>query len=330
MRTIDVCNGDADGLVSLHQLRLAEPLPADRVAELITGLKREVDLLARIDPATVSAGDTITVLDVSLDRNRAALERLLAAGASVRYFDHHYAGEKVVHPHLQATIDPAADTCTGILVDRYLQGRYRRWAIVAAFGDNLPDAAATLAEELRLDAAALAPLRELGEALNYNAYGDTEADVLIHPRNLYHALHAFEDPVAFHRTATVRSLRGRRRDDLAAAMRLSPAWSDAHCAVYRLPACAWAGRVIGAFANLLAQDEPGLAHAVLKSNGDGTLNASVRAPMQALRGPLRHGADWLCRQFPTGGGRAAAAGIDRLPEARVDEFIAAMRATGWD
>jgi hypothetical protein len=30
----------------------------------------------------------------------------------------------------------------------------------------------------------------------------------------------------------------------------------------------------------------------------------------------------FCRRFPTGGGRATAAGIDRLEEARVDAFIA--------
>ena len=36
------------------------------------------------------------------------------------------------------------------------------------------------------------------------------------------------------------------------------------------------------------------------------------------------GADALCRLFPTGGGRAAAAGIDHLPCERLDEFIASL------
>jgi hypothetical protein len=61
---------------------------------------------------------------------------------------------------------------------------------------------------------------------------------------------------------------------------------------------------------------------VLKDNVDGTFTVSVRAPLQAP-----HGADTLCRQFETGGGRAAAAGINRLPASRLEEFITALR--GW-
>jgi len=44
MRYVDVFNGDADGLCALHQLRLAEPVDG----ELVTGLKREIDLLDRV------------------------------------------------------------------------------------------------------------------------------------------------------------------------------------------------------------------------------------------------------------------------------------------
>ena len=323
MRYIDVFNGDADGLCALHQLRLAEPLPSDAPAQLITGLKREIDLLARVRVDPVTAADTVvTVLDVSLDRNRAALERLLAAGGIVRYFDHHFAGAVPAHPRLHAVLDPAANVCTGMLVDRYLGGRYRVWAVVAAFGDNLIAAARALAAPLALDAAVLRTLRELGEAVNYNGYGDSETDVMIHPRELYRVLHGFVDPLAFHATPTVRALIERRRSDLAAALTVAPSFANSDCALYRLPAAGWSGRVIGTFANSLAQNHPSRAHAVLKDNSDGTFTASVRAPLQAP-----HGADTLCRQFETGGGRAAAAGIDRLPASRLDEFNTALR--GW-
>lgn len=86
MRIIDVFNGDADGLCALHQLRLSEP--AD--SELITGPKREISLLQRVDAC---AGDRVTVLDIALSKNRPALDTLLKAGAHVRYFDHHQPGE---------------------------------------------------------------------------------------------------------------------------------------------------------------------------------------------------------------------------------------------
>ncbi|WP_427913469.1 hypothetical protein ACPWT1_00365 [Ramlibacter sp. MMS24-I3-19] len=109
----DVFNGDADGICALHQMRLAQP----RAGTLVTGVKRDIALLQRV-PAR--AGDTVTVLDVSLDRNRDSLLALLARGVEIEYIDHHFAGELPVHPGLRLTIDPAGDTCTSLLVDRHL------------------------------------------------------------------------------------------------------------------------------------------------------------------------------------------------------------------
>ena len=83
MSHFDVSNGDADGICALHQLRLAQPLESI----LITGVKRDIALLERV---TAQAGDSVTVLDVSLNRNREALLRLLQQGVRVEYFDHHF------------------------------------------------------------------------------------------------------------------------------------------------------------------------------------------------------------------------------------------------
>jgi hypothetical protein len=52
-------NGDADGLCALQQLRLVEPGDA----MLVTGVKRDIKLLERVD---ATAGDDVTVLDISL------------------------------------------------------------------------------------------------------------------------------------------------------------------------------------------------------------------------------------------------------------------------
>ena len=67
----DVFNGDADGICALHQLRLAEP--AD--SELVTGPKRDISLLKRVNAA---AGDHITVLDtgVAVSRLRISFSRV--------------------------------------------------------------------------------------------------------------------------------------------------------------------------------------------------------------------------------------------------------------
>lgn len=98
MAHFDVFNGDADGICSLHQLRLANPLHST----LVTGRKRENALLSRV---TAGASDHVTVLDIALEANRAALEVLLAQGAAVEYFDHHMPGKIPAHAKLRAMID---------------------------------------------------------------------------------------------------------------------------------------------------------------------------------------------------------------------------------
>ena len=137
MRHIDVFNGDADGICALTQLRLAEP----RDSQLVTGVKRDIDLLEKVD---AKAGDKITVLDVSLDKNREPLLRALAAGAEVLYVDHHFAGEIPASDKLTAHINEAPDVCTSLLVNGLLKNRFLAWAVTGAFGDNLRKSAETI------------------------------------------------------------------------------------------------------------------------------------------------------------------------------------------
>ena len=74
MSDIDIFNGDADGICSLIQLRLSEP----RASTLITGVKRDISLVDRVD---CQAGDRGPGLDVSLDRNRGRVVDVLDVGA---------------------------------------------------------------------------------------------------------------------------------------------------------------------------------------------------------------------------------------------------------
>lgn len=314
-RRFDVFNGDADGICALQQLRLAEPTETT----LVTGTKRDIELVGRVD---AQAGDEVTVLDVSLDRNRAALERLLGRGARVRWFDHHYAGVIPAHQSFEAHIETAPDVCTSILVDRHLGGRYRAWAVVAAFGDNLADAAERLAAPLGLDGPRMDRLRSLGESMNYNAYGETEADLLFRPADLYRLIRPYADPLEFvAREEAATRLDEGRRADLTRAAGVSPYRASKRSTVYVLPDAPWARRVIGAFANRLAGGDPRRAQAVAVPNSSGGFTVSVRAPLDA-----RHSADALCRTYPTGGGREGAAGIDNLPPGELDEFIARLEA----
>jgi len=313
MTSFDVFNGDADGICALHQLRLAEP----RQAELVTGVKRDITLLNRIRDQRDAR---ITVLDISMASNREPLDLLLDANCSVFYADHHFAGDIPASPLLTAHIDPSPEVCTSLIVDRLLDGRYRPWAVVAAFGDNLHESATAAAAPLNLTEAELATLRELGELLNYNGYGRTTDDLHIRPDTLYQALHPYQDPFAFcAETDTLARLRQGFADDMALARRSEPLSDTAVGRIFRFPAEPWGRRVAGVFSNEKARERKDLAHALLVDNGDATFTVSVRAPLNR-----RRGADDLCRRFPGGGGRAGAAGINGLPTDQAETFLHAF------
>lgn len=310
MNKFYVFNGDADGVCALHQLGLAHPEPAT----LITGVKRDIKLLDRVDAIS---GDHVTVLDISLDSNRKGLDRLLESGVIIEYFDHHYAGEMPQHENLATHIDVSAEVCTSLLVDQYLHGKYHLWAITAAFGDNLTNKAQQLANSAGLTAPDTQHLSNLGEYLNYNGYGDNLEDLHFHPAELYEEIKPYANPFDFiEKSLAFSKLSRGYSDDMARADSLQPLASDERHAAYVLPDSPWARRVSGIYANKLANSYPNRAHAVMTPNHAGNYTVSVRA---SLVNP--QGADQLCLQFDTGGGRKAAAGINHLPMNALDQFL---------
>lgn len=319
MAYFDVFNGDADGICALQQLRSTEP----RQATPVTGVKRDIGLLARV-PA--GPGDEVTVLDISLDKNRDALIRLLELGVRVRYFDHHFPGAIPRHPGLETYIETLPDKGTSLLVDDFLGGGRRAWAVVGTFGDNFDSAARRAAAPLGLDEARLATLRELGICLNYNAYGARIEDLYFPPDALFRRLQPYADPFAFIAADDAfRTLRNGYAEDMARAQALQPEIAGDSYALYLLPAAPWARRAGGVLANRLAHGFVHRAHALLTRLPEGGFVVSVRAPATTGRG-----ADALCRRFPTGGGRKAAAGINHLPDADYDEFVERFRGHSWD
>src|SRR5262245_13587793 len=228
MVTFDVFNGDADGICALQQLRLASPAEST----LVTGVKRDIRLLSRVFP---SPGDAVTVLDVSLDSNRQDLVRILDAGAEVTYFDHHFAGEVPGHPLLKTHLSTSKEVCTSLLVDGFLRGRFRLWAIVGAFGDNLDSVASRLGVNM-LTENQLGQLQELGRLLNYNAYGKAIDDLHVAPERLYRLLHPYENPLDFAAEQSVfRLLQEGFAADMAQAAALEPEVAAEKLTVYVLP-----------------------------------------------------------------------------------------------
>lgn len=314
MEFYDVFNGDADGICALHQLRLSVPRPD---ATLITGVKRDIKLLAQID--TIQ-NCSITVLDISLDRNRDSLIQLLAQENSVQYIDHHFSGQVPDSKRLEVHIDPQPTTCTSVIVDSLLQGKHRKWSIVGAFGDNLDETATHLSGTLGLDGENIDILKEIGILLNYNGYGATLDDLFFHPEELYRQVHSFEDPFDFFsQSLALKKLRIGYEDDMSKARKSEPLFENSQGRIFELEGQSWSRRVAGVFSNTLARERPEMAHSLIIPNDDSTLRISVRAPLLD-----RFGADELCRQFPTGGGRAAAAGINNLPPDQKDLFLDAF------
>ncbi len=314
MEYIDVFNGDADGICALHQLRLRQPRSD---AQLVSGVKRDINLLHQL---TDVSNAQITVLDISLESNRADLETILSRDNTVFYVDHHYAGDIPASSYLTAHIDPEPLTCTSLIVNALLQGKYTKWAIVGAFGDNLDETALQLTKGAGLSRKEIEQLRETGILLNYNGYGATVDDLFFPPTELYCQVQPYTDPLVFYNdSSALLTLRNGYQEDMEKAASHNPIHQNASGRVYQMPAEPWARRVAGVYSNTLARQEPGLAHGLLSANDDGSLRISVRAPLNN-----RTGADALCRQFPTGGGRAAAAGINALPAEQLDAFIKAF------
>ncbi|MDE1515556.1 DHH family phosphoesterase [Vibrio sp. dsl-7] len=312
----DVFNGDADGIIALLQLRLAEP----KSSRLITGVKRDIQLLEEV--VRCNDVDSVTVLDISMEKNHTSLRKLLGRGIEVFYCDHHRSGEIPITENLHTLINLDAEMCTSLLINQYLNGRYVHWAIAAAFGDNLFKPAFSLAKQLNLSQQATAFLQELGTLINYNGYGAEVADLHIQPAELFRMLIRYESP--FELMDAIDSpfftLKQGYTQDYTCAMEQKVAYCDTNCEVYELPSEPWARRISGVFANQLANHNPDKAHAVLTLNPNGNdYTVSLRAPLNK-----RMGADELCSQFATGGGRKAAAGINKLPVAVKNDFISAL------
>lgn len=312
MQIFDVFNGDADGLCALVQTRLHQPA----ASTLITGVKRDISLVQQVP---VERPAQINVFDLSLDRNRAAVDERLQAGCQIFYADHHYPGENLPQsPNFSALIDTQPTTCTSLLINQQLEGRFANWAITAAFGDNLDDSAWALAQAQGLSRSDTLLLKELGTCINYNGYGASLDDLHFHPAELFKLMVNHQDPLDFiHSCSTVfQRLRSSYTSDLAFGLGAPIMAHSQSALVVQLPDLIWARRVSGVLGNILANANPDKACAVITSRADGCYLVSIRSPLNN-----RTGADELARQFPSGGGRKAAAGIANLPGSQLNNFL---------
>ena len=320
----DVFNGDADGIIALLQLRLATP----KDSLLITGVKRDIGLLKQVD---VNKATAVTVLDISLEKNNQALQALINNQVDVFYVDHHRTGDIPKSNKLTTLLNTDANTCTSLLVNDLLKGQYSYWAIAAAFGDNMHASASDLAQKVGLSELQKNQLNELGTYINYNGYGQELSDLHFHPAALYQSLLEYHDPFVLinQENSIFSQLKAAYLADMAKARTADVLSDNDIVKTIVLEDAAWSRRVSGVFGNDLANQAPDKAHIVITLNpievdlqsknkiqNEQSYTLSLRAPLNN-----KQGAGDICAQFPTGGGRAAAAGVNALPKGRLVEFI---------
>jgi len=307
----DIFNGDADGIIALLQLQLANPVETTKV----TGVKRDIQLMQKITP---QEGDCIRVLDISMEKNMPELHDALSAGARVMYVDHHKAGNIPNHANLFAHIDLDANMCTSLIVSDLIDKQFHLWAITAAYGDNLFAKADSEADKLNLTDLQKTQLKAFGTYINYNGYGSEVADLHFAPEDLFELLLQYTSPfdAINDKNSVYYTLEKAYKADMEKAANANVLHDCDTAKVILLEDAAWARRVSGVLGNDLANQAPTKAHAVFTFNNKGSYLVSVRAPLNNKQGAVD-----ICSKFATGGGRAAAAGINELPQSQVEGFI---------
>ena len=275
-------NGDADGICSMVQWGLVHGVDGNR----ITGVKRDIELLDRINP---SKDDEVIVMDISLARNHSLAQKFAQNGANITWFDHHLAGENI--ESISTHIDTSDNVCTARIVEQHL-GVESSWAQVALHGDGLSKHSS------------IPEYRELGELLNYNGYGADLTDLHFHPDDLMMLCLESKTPEQFMLSTAFEKLKEGFDSDMSNADSIVE--KDGF---FLLPNEAWARRVVGVMAHRI--NEKGSGPHVIAIDKGNAFQISIRG---------KSGIGELCAMFG-GGGRATAGGIDNLPKAEITALM---------
>ncbi|MDB5103573.1 MAG: hypothetical protein JWP91_1262 [Fibrobacteres bacterium] len=315
-----VFNGDADGLVAQHILGLELGQPRLR----ITGRKRDIELLRLVPP--MESGE-IHAADISLRRNLGALTPWLPildrGNLRITWYDHHDPGEPPAHPGLVLHINQAPETCTAAIVNAAYGLKHPLWAAMAAFGDNLPATASALASSGGASSHEAALLRRVGLLLNYNAYGEMPGDTLFEAGWLAERMAPYASALDFcWEESIIGPLAARFDADRGRFQELSPLLDAGGARAFLVPDEPFSRRYAATWANERVMQEPGDALALIHPRADGTFMVSIRAPRDwRATGTTAPSAADLAKEFPTGGGRKLAAGIDALPGEMLEGFL---------
>jgi hypothetical protein len=308
MKYYDFFNGDADGIISLHQYRLHFP----KKSEVFTGVKRDVKLLRH---AVEIKNSTLSVFDISLLSNKDYMGEVLNNNNRVTWFDHHEPGETDLGENFSIKVDADPNCCTNILVDKYIDGLHRPWTICGAYGDNLHEQAEKL--NPNFNEKIMSELKEIGETLNYNGYGNELSDLTVDPKEVYLDLHQYVSPFQYRKKSEIYNKIHTQLISDKAELSSSEILHDTDTGkVILLPNTKASVRYSGIYSNQQTTDDPDKAFAILTLVDEENYRVSIRSPKTNP-----YGASKLALQFPTGGGREKAAGVNELPKSELINFI---------
>ncbi len=148
--------------------------------------------------------------------------------------------------------------------------------------------------------------------MNYNAYGSSVDDLHFLLAEILEQMKPYADPLVFLQGENIidELEQGHQADfqKIEQAEWLTPN-------IVRLPDEKWTRRVVGDYAYRLVREEPDKDFAVLLTMGE-NYQVSIRSSAKNNKN-----AGEFCLQFPTGGGRVSAAGINTLPKKALSIFI---------
>ena len=304
----DLFNGDADGIISVHQYRMFKP----KKTNLVSGIKRDVTLLRHCDSIK---NTKINVFDISVLSNEEYIDSILKKNNKIIWYDHHETGGRVSADNIKISVDTDPNTCTNIIVDKTLGGIYRPWTICGAFGDNLHDKANEL--NISFNEEQMKIFQEVGETLNYNGYGLKIEDLNAHPKDVLLDLMNYESPFEYHsKSELFNKIKNQMKLDREKLESSEVLYRSHAGEVLLLPPGQEATRYSGIFSNKKSTDNPDLAFAIITHGNNNTYRVSIRSPQN---NPF--GASELALRFPSGGGREKAAGINELKKVDLKKFI---------
>ena len=160
-------------------------------------------------------------------------------------------------------------------------------------------------------------LKEIGETLNYNGYGNQESDLTVHPKDVYLDIQKYKSPFQYKKLSEIyNKINTQMKSDETELNSSEILHTSKTGNIILLPTQKHLldTRI---YSNKQTTDNPSKAFAILTNINEDTYRISIRSPKN---NPV--GASKLALSFPTSGGREKdLVKINELPKTELKNFI---------